>query len=91
MVIKERALEQNKICVQVKFFALARELAVTSWLEVELPVGATMQTLADILFQAYPGLSDMRLRFAVNAAYAGADVVLDDGDEVALIPPVGGG
>jgi molybdopterin converting factor small subunit len=56
-----------------------------------LEPGATVQDLADRLFEAYPGLRDMRLRFAANARYASMDTVLHDGDLVACIPPVGGG
>ncbi len=77
--------------VQVRLFAAARDLVGAGQTEIDLPVGATVQVLADQLFELYPGLSAMRLRFAVNAVYARSDIVLNDGDEIALIPPVGGG
>jgi molybdopterin converting factor small subunit len=56
-----------------------------------LAPGATVQALADRLYNAYPGLADMRLKFAVNARYASMGTALQDGDQVACIPPVGGG
>ncbi|MBN1935439.1 MAG: MoaD/ThiS family protein [Anaerolineae bacterium] len=77
--------------VKVKLFAAARELVGKGTLALDLPAGATVDMLSAQLFDAWPGLRDMRLRFAVNAAYAGLDTVLRDGDEIALIPPVGGG
>ncbi len=72
-------------------FAGARELAGTGTVSQVLPSGSTVGDAADGLYDTYPALRDMRLRFAVNAAYAGADTVLHHGDELACIPPVGGG
>ncbi len=77
--------------IQVRFFAAAREQIGTGQIEIELPSGARLQTLIDTLFQKYHQLSSMRLRFAVNAVYAEPDTPLHDGDQVACIPPVGGG
>jgi molybdopterin converting factor subunit 1 len=81
----------ESIAIQVRLFAAARELVGTGTLSQALPVGTTVQELAETLYDAYPGLREMRLRFAVNTAYADPDAVLQDGDEVACIPPVGGG
>ncbi|HII40954.1 MAG TPA: MoaD/ThiS family protein, partial [Thermoplasmata archaeon] len=43
--------------------------------------------------RAYPRLAPHRktLKVAVNQAFADPGVVLRDGDEVALLPPVSGG
>jgi molybdopterin converting factor subunit 1 len=81
----------GSIGVQVRLFAAARELVGTGTLSQALPAGATVQELAEALYDAYAGLREMRLRFAVNTAYADPDTVLQDGDEVACLPPVGGG
>jgi len=77
--------------VQVRLFAAARERVGQGQLVHELPGGATVGDLAEDLFRLYPGLEKMRLQFAVNASYAKEDTVLRDSDEVACIPPVGGG
>lgn len=77
--------------VQVLFFAGAREQVGVGALAQKLPDGATVGDLAERLFAVYPALRKARLRFAVNAAYAESDAALHDGDEVACIPPVGGG
>ena len=84
-------MEPTQIVVQVRLFASARECVGTAHLSQALPAGATVGDLSDQLYDAYPGLQDLRLRFAVNAAYAGLDTELHDGDELACIPPVGGG
>ena len=84
-------MSSKEIEVQVRLFASARECAGTARLAQTLPTGATIRDLAARLYSATPGLSDLRLRFAVNATYSDLEAVLHDGDEVACIPPVGGG
>ena len=70
----------------VRLFAGLRERA--GWSERTIEAA----TVADV----WPalGLADVEpagLLYAVNKRYAGRDVALSDGDEVALIPPVSGG
>ncbi|MBL7199648.1 MAG: MoaD/ThiS family protein [Anaerolineae bacterium] len=77
--------------VHVRFFAASREAAGMGSLTQALPAGSTLGELAGILRGAYPDLGSLRLSFAVNMTYAGPDTILRDGDEVACIPPVGGG
>jgi molybdopterin converting factor small subunit len=77
--------------IRVCLFAGARELVGAGVLAQSLPDGATVQDAVDMLFAAQPDLRALRLRFAVNAAYASPDTMLADGDEMACIPPVGGG
>ena len=77
--------------IRIKLFAAARELVGQGALAQDVPDGATVEMLSEKLFEVWPGLRDMRLNLAVNAVYATPETVLHDGDEVALIPPVGGG
>ena len=84
-------MSPQEIEVQVLLFASARECTGTAHLTQALPAGATVGDLMAQLYEAYPGLRELRLRFAVNAAYSDLNTDLHDGDEVACIPPVGGG
>jgi molybdopterin converting factor subunit 1 len=77
--------------VKVRFFAGPREKLGIGEIDQELPSGATVQTLVETLTRAYPDIASFRLKYAVNSAYVSLDAVLNDGDEVACIPPVGGG
>ncbi len=77
--------------VKVRFFAFSRELAGASEIEHDLTDGDTLADLQDALFRHYPSLEALKLRFAVNAAYAPLEQRLHESDEVAVIPPVGGG
>lgn len=83
----------STIRIHVRLFAMQRELAGTRALDVDLPSGATIEDAWAAVVRRHPGLAPGRpaLRFARNGAYAPADTVLDDADEVAMIPPVSGG
>ena len=79
--------------VQVKVFAALREQIKEREVELQLPMGSTLQSLIDAMAQQYPLLHGYlpSLHFAVNCKYAALDTQLRNGDEVALLPPVGGG
>lgn len=74
--------------IVVKLFAALRERAGSPERRVELSEGATAGEVWGAL-----GLGEepAGLLYAVNKEYAERDVVLAEGDEVALIPPVSGG
>ncbi len=77
----------------VKLFAVARQLAETDAITVELPDGANVADLRAALPEQYPQLKGIvsQLKFAVNADYAADDCVLNEDQEIACIPPVSGG
>jgi molybdopterin synthase catalytic subunit/molybdopterin converting factor small subunit len=74
--------------VVVKLFAGLRERAGTGERVLELPDGART---GDVWPQLGLGTEPAGLLYAVNREYAEPGSALDDGDEVALIPPVSGG
>jgi molybdopterin synthase catalytic subunit len=79
--------------VVVRFFAGVRETAGQEGADIELAPGATVADLRAALDERFPRLRRYLdgVRYAVNWEYADADALLNDGDEVALIPPVAGG
>jgi molybdopterin converting factor subunit 1 len=79
------------ICVHVRLFASYREAAGASRLETPLRRGARVSDLLRVLDGTIPALNVTRGLIAVNHTYVAPDTVLNDGDEVALIPPVSGG
>lgn len=62
-------------------------------LQMELPQGATVGQVRDRILTEHPQLETWRdvTRFGVNLQFAEPDTVLQEGDEVVLIPPVSGG
>jgi molybdopterin converting factor subunit 1 len=74
--------------VAVRLFAGLRERAGVRSLELELPDGCSLGAVWPALEL---GDEPDGLLLAVNREYADRRTVLQDGDEVALIPPVSGG
>lgn len=83
----------KQIAVTVKLFATFQEAIATDTIQITLPDRSTVRQVYDYLASDYPGLEQWRslTRYAVNLDFVEPDTLLNDGDEVALIPPVSGG
>jgi molybdopterin converting factor subunit 1 len=79
--------------IRVKLFAALREELDSREFVEELQQGATLHTLVEQLGVRYPVVRRhlSTLHFAVNHKYANLEMALHEDDEVALLPPVGGG
>ena len=79
--------------IKVLFFASCRDLIGTGEREMTLPDGTTITALISKLASEQVRFTDMApsLMVSVNQAYVERDAELQDGDEVAFIPPVSGG
>jgi len=79
--------------VDVKLFALAKDLAGTDTIELDVPEGADVADVRVALGEQVPALSALAptLLVAVGAEYANDSMRLQPGREVACFPPVSGG
>ncbi len=79
--------------VNVRLFAVTRQLLGRPHLSVELASGSTVGALRSALQAAYPAIDALvpGLLIAIGSQYATDDAPLSEGDDVALIPPVSGG
>ena len=79
--------------VKVLCFAQLREYLGASEVTVSLPSEAMGRELLDALRQRSPRIGPLLdvSRLAVNQEYVAANVRLQNGDEVVVIPPVSGG
>jgi molybdopterin converting factor subunit 1 len=79
--------------VRVLAFARLRELLGFGERVVSVPDGTTVESLFARFASDQPELAALRAstRFARNGALASATTEVRDGDEIALLPPVGGG
>ena len=79
--------------VTVLFFGLLKDLVGRPQEQLELPAGASLETVFQHYASQYPRLREMAASVALarNHEFATPDALLQDGDEVALMPPVSGG
>lgn len=79
--------------MRVRLFAALKEQVGAGELNLDIPAGTTAAGLKRLVREAEPALGPYldATRVAVNLAFAPDDQVLGANDDVALIPPVGGG
>jgi molybdopterin converting factor subunit 1 len=79
--------------VQVLFFGVLKEIVGKPVEVIDLPEGASLRDVLARYELQIPRLKESlpSLALAVNQQYSGPDTKLNEGDEVALLPPVSGG
>ncbi len=78
--------------IKVRLFASLREAAGTSVINMEVEEGTSVSELMKRLEDDFQGLEmSEEVLTSINKTYAEKDTVLQDGDEVGLMPPVSGG
>jgi molybdopterin converting factor subunit 1 len=79
--------------MKVLLFARAKDLAGADHVDLDVPAGATVVELRQLLARRYPALGPLLEKsvLAVNGEIANDHVVLPAGAEIALLPPVSGG
>jgi sulfur-carrier protein len=84
---------EAKIQVKVKLFAVYQEVFGTPELNLALLPETTVAQVLASLIEQQPKLAKWQdvTRFGVNLQFVESATVLQEGDEVVLIPPVSGG
>ena len=79
--------------IRIRLFAAFREAVGQSELTRDVPDAATAGQIVAQLRAEFPGLGPTveNAMLAANQDYVGPDFRLQEGDELALIPPVSGG
>ena len=79
--------------VTVRLFARLRDLAGSGELVRDVPAPATIEQVWRSLVKDMPALADYErtMSVALNTDYSRMTAVVQDGDEVAFLPPVSGG
>ena len=78
--------------VTVKFFSQVKYALKVNQILLDLEPGQTTADVEEAVRKHAAGkLDGISLRIAVNRVYVQEPVVVEDGDEVAIIPPVKGG
>jgi len=86
-------MSSASVNITVKLFAAYQEAFGVSDLRLSLAKNTSVKSVLDYLLKEHPELEPWRnlTRFGVNYHFVEADTVLQDGDEIVLIPPVSGG
>jgi molybdopterin converting factor subunit 1 len=79
--------------VRTKFFAAIKDIVGMSEAEHDLPCGTTAGDLFHWYCQQHPSLSRYanNMMISVNLEFVPPETRLNEGDEIAFIPPVSGG
>ena len=79
--------------VRLLFFATLKDIVGAREMQIEVPVGATIADVLTHLERSYPRLKDYRsvVLTAVNEEYVDQITRVQEGDELAIFPPVSGG
>lgn len=86
-------MTNSTVKITVKLFAAYQEAYGGSELVLEFPPNTPVAAVRDRLISEHPELAQWRniTRFGINLQFVTPDTLLQDGDEVVLIPPVSGG
>lgn len=84
------------IALKVKSFAILREIIGKEQMTLQLPRKDEGTTIADLrirILELYPKILAQRIPIgiAVNAKMVNDNFVINDLDEIALLPPISGG
>ncbi len=85
--------EGSPLTVRVLFFASWKEVVGGPETDLSLPPGSTAADAMEAIVARWPGLASRATHatLAINQTYAAGDQALNDGDELAIVPPVSGG
>jgi molybdopterin converting factor subunit 1 len=94
--IEEMKHHPQFITLKVKSFAILREIIGEEQMTLQLPRKDEGTTVADLkirILELYPEISAQRIPIgiAVNAKMVDDKTVINDFDEIALLPPISGG
>ncbi len=86
-------MSESLVTVTVKLFAAYQEAYGVPELVLKFPPQTPVSTVLNTLITQHPELEQWRnlTRFGINLEFVEPDAVVQDGDEVVLIPPVSGG
>lgn len=79
--------------IKIKFFAAYRDVVGRQEIIMDVEEGSKLRDVVEELKRIYPRLSGFSdsIIASVNKKYAAEEVLLNEGDEIALLPPVSGG
>lgn len=79
--------------ITLKFYGQLRDVTKQAETQFQVKERATVSELAETLAQEFPKLREhlKSVSFAVDSEYASKETVLQEGNEVGVLPPISGG
>jgi len=79
--------------VRAEFYSRLKEIIGASALELSLPENSTVNDLFEQLRESYPQMRDFEksVLFGIGVEFVDRNHALNDGDTIAIMPPVQGG
>ena len=79
--------------ITVKLFAAYQDAYGLPELRLEVANGSTVSEVGNLIRASYPALHPLAplTRYGINLNFVEAEAIVQEGDEVVLIPPVSGG
>ena len=79
--------------VRAEFYSRLKEIVGASALELSVPKNATVNDLFEQLKESYPKLRDFEksMLFGIGVEFVDRNHPLNEGDTIAVMPPVQGG
>lgn len=77
--------------IKVLFFGILSTKCKTKELELDITSGTTVKELITILKERFSEMPDGPFIIAINETQATLDTMINDNDEVAVMPPFSGG
>ena len=79
--------------INVLLFASLKDIAGKGQLEIEVDGNCSVEKVSKKLYELYPKLEafESSVRIALNQEFVEGDIELEDGDDLAFLPPVSGG
>ena len=77
--------------VKILFFGILASKTGTKELELDIGSGKSVAELLQILKERFNDMPDGPFVFAVNETQATLETIINDNDEVAVMPPFSGG
>ena len=86
-------MAESEISIKVKLFSIYQEVFNTPELDLSISKESNVSDVLQTLIKQKPELEKWQevTRFGVNLQFVEPSTLLNDGDEVVLIPPVSGG
>lgn len=86
-------MSSSSLTITIKLFAAYQDAYGVSELVREFPPETPVAQVLEALLTEHPELSQWRevTRFGINLQFVDPQTLLQDGDEVVLVPPVSGG